>query len=77
MLYAEESGAQKPINWAFLSCGRVAHDYANALDLVDGRGNASLRRGLLTTCRERRRSETSMVSRRRSGPTLKHSWTRT
>ena len=27
---------QKPINWAFLSCGRVAHDYANALRCVDG-----------------------------------------
>ena len=36
VLYAEESGAQKPINWAFLSCGRVAHDYANALRCVDG-----------------------------------------
>ena len=36
VLYAEEAGAQKPVNWAFLSCGRVAHDYANALRCVDG-----------------------------------------
>ena len=36
VLYAEQSGAQKPVNWAFLSCGRVAHDYANALRCVDG-----------------------------------------
>ena len=28
--------AAPPKNWAFLSCGRVAHDYANALKCVDG-----------------------------------------
>ena len=27
---------RKPLRWAFLSCGRVAHDYANALKCVEG-----------------------------------------
>ena len=26
----------KPLRWGFLSCGRVAHDYANALKCVEG-----------------------------------------